>query len=78
MRRVNTMKTKQFNKKLSLNKKTVANLNNGDMNAVQGGQSLVKDTCSLDTGGGFTCDITRCASVCPTCNTIALGCTIDC
>lgn len=31
------MKTKRFEKKLVLNKKIIANLNNQEMNAVQGG-----------------------------------------
>jgi hypothetical protein len=31
------MKSKQFNKKMTLNKKTVANLNNGEMREVNGG-----------------------------------------
>jgi hypothetical protein len=31
------MKPKNFRKKLNLNKKTIVNLKNGEMNAVQGG-----------------------------------------
>lgn len=34
------MKTKKFRGKLSLNKKTVVNLNNGEMNDVHGGGPL--------------------------------------
>jgi hypothetical protein len=32
------MKTKKLNKRLSLNKKTVANLNGTEMNGIQGGE----------------------------------------
>ncbi len=38
------MKTKQFDKKLVLNKKTVAHLNNGEMNGVQGGIDTIYST----------------------------------
>ena len=31
------MKSRSFSKKLTLNKKTIVNLNNGEMTAVQGG-----------------------------------------
>jgi hypothetical protein len=37
------MKTKQFSKKLSLHKKTVANLNAKDMNEAKGGASVYSD-----------------------------------
>jgi natural product precursor len=52
------MKTKKFEKKLSLNKKTIANLNNGDMKHLQGG---IKPT-------GCTCPFCRVTenSLCPT------------
>ena len=33
------MKTKKFNKKLVLNKKTIVNLKNGQMKKVQGGKT---------------------------------------
>jgi hypothetical protein len=36
-KRRNKMKIKKFNKKLSLNKKTIANLSNDEMSDVQGG-----------------------------------------
>lgn len=36
------MKPKTFNKKLSLNKKTIVNLNNKEMKAVAGGMSGTK------------------------------------
>jgi hypothetical protein len=48
----NTMKTKKFSKKLVLNKATIAYLNNGEMNAVEGknhwcptGDPYEKPTC---------------------------------
>lgn len=33
------MKTKKFDKKLALNKKTIADLSNGEMGKIQGGNS---------------------------------------
>jgi hypothetical protein len=53
------MKAKNFSKKLKLNKKTVANLNNGEMEAVHGGggNSAPWTNCP-------SCMITRCG--CPT------------
>jgi hypothetical protein len=41
------MKTKRFDKKLILNKKTIALLNNGEMNVVAGGYSVPGLTCRL-------------------------------
>jgi hypothetical protein len=43
--RRNKMKTKKFSKKLVLNKKTVANLENGEMKKVQGGKTVVSCPC---------------------------------
>jgi natural product precursor len=43
------MKTKQFSKKLSLHKKTVANLNAKDMNEVKGGSIYSDCTCNPET-----------------------------
>jgi len=47
------MKTKKFSKKLTLNKKTIADLNNGEMKVVRGGINepprRVTETCQ-------TCD----------------------
>jgi len=51
------MKKKTFGKKLSLNKKTVADLEHKDMQGVYGGAT------------GLTDCITNCASVCPRCMT---------
>jgi hypothetical protein len=42
------MKTKRFDKKLAFNKKTIADLNNLEMNAVQGGTII---TCTIVTCG---------------------------
>jgi natural product precursor len=39
------MKTTKFSKKLVLNKKTVANLENGEMKKVQGGKTVVSCPC---------------------------------
>jgi natural product precursor len=47
------MKVKKFNKKLGLNKSTVANLNNSDMNAVYGGVTNEPTVC-----------VTKCATNC--------------
>ena|GEM_PF-732395 len=49
------MKTKKFNRKLALNKKTIANLNFNEMNVVLGGE--LTDNC--------TTDCTQLKSVCP-------------
>ena len=51
------MKPKVFNKKLSLNKKTIADLKNGEMNNVHGG---INDTVAISC----TCVIT--GGCCPT------------
>lgn len=52
------MKTKKFNRKLDLNKKTIANLNVKEMNNAAGGVSgtaacftFIVDTCGLDSCG---------------------------
>jgi hypothetical protein len=63
------MKTKKFNKKLSLGKQTIANINNGEMNVIKGGRPSVVPLCN--TVDDWTCvqtDIT-CATYCDTCNT---------
>ena len=41
------MKTKKFNKKLSLSKHTISNLNQGEMNGVNGGKSIGATACYL-------------------------------
>ena len=64
------MKTKKFSKKLSLNKKTIADLDNGKMKGVYGGvlQSVNTDCASCFYTGcncpeteplGYTCGCTR-------------------
>ncbi len=63
MRRIITMKTKKFSKKLALSKQTIANLGNGKMNMLKGGATGTCDTCG-------TCDLTgdpcvQCMSVWP-------------
>jgi len=60
------MKTKIFNKKLSLNKKTVADLNNKEMQGVHGGAETVERTIC----------ITKCATDCPVCT--ITRCTVCC
>lgn len=52
------MKTKPFDKKLVLNKKTVAHLNNSEMKAVEGGDMPLCVTIGADTCisyEGWTC-----------------------
>ncbi len=55
------MKPKKFNKKLSLNKKTIANLSHGQLGNMRGGFTPILCT-------GETCRITLCAT-CETCDT---------
>lgn len=52
------MKTKKFNKRLALNKNTVANLNNGDMRSIYGGSDTTPTRCIV------TMDITNCQTDC--------------
>lgn len=54
------MKTKNFNKRLSLNKKTVVNLNHGEMKNVQGGEP----ECAFK----ITYQVGSCPTVCYTMN----------
>ena len=67
------MKPKNFNKKLNLNKKTIADLNNGEMNNAHGGIPCpVTQTCggtgccptlaTCDPTGGIDC---RCGAIIP-------------
>jgi natural product precursor len=58
------MKTKKFNKKLALNKQTISNINNDEMNVLRGGDSI--DTlCPVKT-----CPPTRtCQTWCTICIT---------
>ena len=58
------MKTKTFNKRLILNKRTVADLNNREMSGVHGGFVSYPPECNTNA---TNCAITRCASQCPEC-----------
>jgi hypothetical protein len=60
------MKPKKFNKKLALNKKTIVNLNHGQLGNMRGGFTLTPCT-------DETCRITVCAS-CETCDTCGNTC----
>jgi hypothetical protein len=69
------MKTKTFNKRLTLNKSTVAHLDNSVMAYVRGGDPVTLDTC--DTCNGTTCIVTLCNdNTCVTCdgNTCVVSC----
>ncbi|NIM13661.1 MAG: hypothetical protein GTO45_16205 [Candidatus Aminicenantes bacterium] len=70
------MKTKKFEKKLELNKKTIANLSNGQLGLVKGGDKNVpveseSECCGTNTCG--SCD--TCLTCEATCNTAGCGCT---
>lgn len=65
------MKTKKFNKKLGLNKSTVANLNNSEISKVYGGAETLYPACVP------TVDITRCVTDCCL-ETMKLTRCIDC
>jgi hypothetical protein len=69
------MKTKKFSKKLALNKKTIADLNNGQLGLVKGGiipESVLctpvclTDTCNTQCGPFTFCDGFTCYPKCPT------------
>lgn len=67
------MKTKNFNKKLSLNKKTISNLNYGQMGNVNGGGNDIDRNTSAADPCRVTCDTscihTLCGASCYTqCN----------
>ena len=49
------MKAKKLNKKLTLNKETVAALNSDAMSGVKGGIYTVAYTCGMDCDTDFTC-----------------------
>lgn len=68
------MKTKKFNKKLNLNKKTISNLNYGQMRNVNGGGNDIDRNASDGGSCGVTCD--TCFTPCGvSCNT---QCNSDC
>jgi hypothetical protein len=61
------MKTKKFNKRLALNKKTIADLNNSQMDAVYGGDLGSKPftvCCPTELTCFNSCGGTACESVC--------------
>jgi bacteriocin-like protein len=58
------MKTKTFNKKLSLNKKTVANLNDKEMQGIYGGETVEKTVCITRCVSDCLCTMTRCSICC--------------
>lgn len=62
------MKSKVSVKKLSLNKKTVADLNSGKMGEVYGGENRYTPTCTQPPPCSETCSIPVCPTEC-TCGT---------
>lgn len=58
------MKSKAFNKKLSLNKKTVANLNDKEMQVIYGGDTAEPSICITRCVSNCACTITRCSVCC--------------
>ena len=65
------MKTKNFSKKLQLNKLTVSNLHNGDMNKLKAGVIYPSERTCLDTCA-YTCQCPHTIGV--TCGGIANSC----
>jgi hypothetical protein len=63
------MKIKKFEKKLALNKKTIANLNGNEMNTIKGGllwQSKVDpEACANETGDIVCESCVSCYETCP-------------
>ena len=62
------MKTKDFNKKLNLNKSTIVDLSNDEMGALYGGSEYTYE---------FTICRTKCVSDCVSCETV-MHRTCDC
>jgi natural product precursor len=58
------MKTKTFSKKLSLNKKTVADLNNREMQGVHGGATEKSVCITRCVTNCDLCTMTRCSFCC--------------
>ncbi len=59
------MKTKTFNKKLSLKKKTVANLDNKEMQGIYGGETAERTVCITRCApSDCMCTMTRCTICC--------------
>jgi hypothetical protein len=65
------MKTKKFEKKLVLKKKTIANLNNGQLGQVKGGLLPTRTDCLTCVD----CPTDTCETCPATCNTCAAYCT---
>jgi natural product precursor len=49
------MKKIKFEKKLSLNKETVANLTDDQMNRIKGGREISEQVCTITCNAAFTC-----------------------
>ena len=60
------MKPKFSDKKLKLSKKTIADLNNSELNKIYGGVTLV-DTCDSECHTCLTICETKCATNCFSC-----------
>ncbi len=60
------MKTKKIDKKLSLNKKTISNLGNNEMNSVHGGGTLDTLCCFPSCVSVCKCPTGDTCIVCPT------------
>jgi hypothetical protein len=61
------MKTKTFNKKLTLNKETLANLNNSEMVGVNGGATALPCPSVIETRCFQTACHTICFTLCDIC-----------
>lgn len=70
------MKTKELSKRLELNKRTIAHLNNNEMNAVNGGAMTTTLLTACDTEcPSVSCLITSCCDPTATSN---MTCTHEC
>jgi len=61
------MKSKKFEKKLSLNKKTIADLNSSEMNWLKGGQAEPTKSCDYTLCGCCTKPEHSCFTYCGSC-----------
>lgn len=69
------MKRKKFNKKLTLTRETVANLNHRIMSGIKGGMYTVQITCDPYCDTDLTCeDLTVCGECWTARPTICQGC----
>ncbi len=59
------MKKQKFNKKLVLNKETIAKLNGEEMNEVKGGTDTINTFATVCNSGCVTCQ--TCGNTCNTC-----------